>query len=56
VAKALQDIRHECNIVLNDSIFDFSAREGALHLDEFKHMQENATTSLMYSLKGTWVP
>ncbi|CAK83095.1 unnamed protein product (macronuclear) [Paramecium tetraurelia] len=56
VVKALQDIRHECNQVLKESLFDFSKREGALHLDEFKHMQENATTSLMYQLKGTWVP
>jgi dynein heavy chain len=41
---------------LKESLFDFSKREAALHLDEFKHMQENATTSLGYQLKGAWVP
>lgn len=25
-------------------------------MDEYKHMQENATTQLMYFLKGTWIP
>ena len=38
VSKALSDVRHECNLVLKECIFDISRREGAVHCDEYKHL------------------
>ena len=54
VIKALQQIRVECNKVHSIPIFQFELNE-AMHLDQFKHIQESATSQIMYHLKGTWI-
>jgi len=35
-------------------IFNFDITE-AMHLDQFKHIQESAVSQLVYNLKGQWV-
>lgn len=54
VIRALQEIRYECNKVLDMPIFNFDIPE-AMHLDQFKHIQESAVSQLVYNLKGQWV-
>lgn len=52
VIKALQEIRVECNKASEYPIFQLKITE-PMHLDQFKHMQESITSSLIYQLRGT---
>ncbi|KAL4440889.1 hypothetical protein ABPG74_009302 [Tetrahymena malaccensis] len=54
VIKALQEIRVECNKINDMDIFQLKIDE-AMHLDQFKHLQESFTSSLIYQLRGTWI-
>lgn len=55
VIKALQLIRAECNGVLEMEIFNFKELPETLRLEEFKHIQDSATSQILYHLKGSWV-
>jgi len=54
VIKALQQLRVKCNQILEMSIFNYSIEE-PMYLDQFKHIQESATSQLLYYLKGNWI-
>lgn len=55
--KALQDIRKECNKVLELRMYNYDQNELPvnMHLEEFKNIQDAATSKLFYKLKGEWV-
>ncbi len=57
VIKALQDIRKECNKVLELRMYNYDQNElpANMHLEEFKNIQDAATSKLFYKLKGEWV-
>lgn len=55
VIKALQLIRMQCNNVLEMEIFNFKELPMNLRLEEFKHIQDSATSQILYHLKGSWV-
>lgn len=52
VIKALQEIRVECNKAGEHPIFQLKITE-PMHLDQFKHLQESITSSLIYQLRGS---
>lgn len=41
VIKALQEVKVECNRVLDMEIFNFDIQSGCMVLEEFKHIQES---------------
>ena len=55
VMKALQEIRIECNKVLEMKMFNFTELPEIMKLEEFKHIQDSATSQILYHLKGSWV-
>jgi len=55
VIKALQLIRTQCNNVLEMEVFYFKELPETLRLEEFKHIQDSATSQILYHLKGGWV-
>ncbi|KAL4427402.1 hypothetical protein ABPG74_009674 [Tetrahymena malaccensis] len=54
VIQALQEIRVECNKVLEMEIFNTDLNS-CMVLEEFKHIQESATSQILYHLKGSWI-
>jgi dynein heavy chain len=52
VIKALQEIKVECNRVLDMSIYNFELGSGCMVLEEFKHVQESIISQVLYHLKG----
>jgi dynein heavy chain len=55
VIKALQEVKVECNKVLDMSIFNFEMSNGCMVLEEFKHIQESCISQVLYHLKGGWI-
>lgn len=52
--RALQEIRKECNDVLNKDIFNPNINK-TMKVIEFKQIQQSATSQTSYYLKETWV-
>lgn len=55
VIKALQEIRKECNKVLEMDIYNYEEFPENMHLEEFKNIQDSSTSNLFFYLKGSWV-
>lgn len=55
VIKALQDITVECNNISHMHMFLLHDLPPIMRLEEFKHIQDSATSQILYTLKGSWV-